>query len=187
MLNADLAASELPGKSMFVLLVQALTDRILNRNAGSRSQACCGERLVAQLPPEVLSADGLRIVGPQSYSSHSAVMNPASDASGGRFGELIEEGAGVVWNWRSPDRPGVYRVCRDEAATVFAQAVEIPAEESQLEYLSPELIRDRLAAGREVYYRSAAAEEERRDDLWKWFAVACVVCRAWRIDEFDGV
>ena len=101
-------------------------------------------------------------------------MNSASETSGGRYGELIEEGAGVVWNWHSPDRPGVYRVCHDDA-TVFAQAMEIPAEESQLEYLSPEVIRDRLAAGREVYYRSAAAEE-RRDDLWKWFAVACVVC-----------
>jgi hypothetical protein len=180
---------------MFVLLVQALTDRILNRS-GSPAQACCGERLVAPLPPEVLSAGGLRIVGP-AYASRSAVMpetnsprgrddrslgvtDSAGEASGGHYGELIEEGAGVVWNWRTPDRPGVYRVCRlpqaGAPATVFAQAIEIPAEESELEYLAPELIRDRLAAGREVYYRSAAAEEERRDDLWKWFAVACVVC-----------
>ncbi len=91
-LNADLAASELPGKPMFVLLVQSLADRILNR-AGGPAPACCGERLVAQLPPEVPSASGLRIVGPQS---------PAGEASGGRYGELIEEGAGVVWNWRAP-------------------------------------------------------------------------------------
>ena len=48
-LNADLAASELPGKSMFVLLVQSLADRIMNRNGGP-AQASCGERLVAQLP-----------------------------------------------------------------------------------------------------------------------------------------
>ena len=170
--NADLAASELPGKSMFVLLVQALTDRIMNRNGGP-AQAWCGERLVAQLPPEVLSANGLRIVGP--YASRAAATSTASEPSGGRYGDLIEEGAGVAWNWRAPDRPGVYRVCRDDV-TVFAQAMEISAEESQLDYLSPEVLRDRLAAGREVYYRSAAAEEERRDDLWKWFAVACVVC-----------
>ena len=191
-LNADLAGSELPGKSMFVLLVQSLVDRIMNRSGGP-APAFCGERLAAQLPPEVLSAGGLRIVGPESYSSRSAVMSEspsrrsvmstAGEPSGGRYGELVEEGAGVMWNWRAPDRPGVYRVCRDPGpgvpgapTTVFAQAIEIPAEESELEYLAPEVIRDRLAAGREIYYRSAAAEEERRDDLWKWFAVACVVC-----------
>jgi hypothetical protein len=179
-LNADLAASELPGKSLFVLLVQSLTDRIMNREGGP-AQAFCGERLVAQLPPEVPSASGLRIVGPETYSSRrpsepgARVMDSAGEVSGGRYGELIEEGGGVAWNWHSPDRPGVYRVCRD-GLTIFAQALEIPAEESQLEYLSPEVLRDRLAAGRDVYYRSAAAEEERRDDLWKWFAVACVVC-----------
>jgi len=180
-LNADLAASELPGKAMFVLLVQSLTDRIMNRNNGP-AQAWCGERLVAQLPPEVLSANGLRIVGPPADAASTSRREPGTrttdstgEASGGRCGELIEEGASVVWNWHSPDRPGVYRVCRDDA-TVFAEALEIPAEESQLEYLSADVIRDRLAAGREVYYRSAAVEEERRDDLWKWFAVACVAC-----------
>jgi hypothetical protein len=93
----------------------------------------------------------------------------------GRFGELVDEGAGVVWNWKAPDRPGVYRVCKGEV-TVFAQAIEIPPDESDLEYLGQDVIRDRLAAGREIFYRSAAAEEERRDELWKWFAVACVVC-----------
>ena len=36
------------------------------------------------------------------------------------YGELVEEGAGVVWNWRAPDRPGVYRVCRDEATRLRA-------------------------------------------------------------------
>ena len=56
-----------------------------------------------------------------------------------------------------------------------------------MEYLSPDVIRDRLAAGREVYYRSAAAEEERRDDLWKWFAVACVVCGLGELTSLIGV
>jgi hypothetical protein len=162
-LNADLAASTLPGKSSFVLLVQALADRIMNRGAEA-SKAFCGQRLVAQLPPEVTSAAGLKIVGPA-----------ATGEAGGSLGELVDEGAGVAWNWSLPDRPGVYRVCRGDA-TVFAQAVEIPAEESDLQYLAPEVIRDRLAAGREIYFRSAGAEEEQRDDLWKWFAVACVVC-----------
>ena len=176
-LNADLAASELPGKPLFVLLVQSLTDRMMNRTSGP-APAWCGERLVAQLPPEVSSVHGLRIVPPPA--PRSAAMNAADKDASGSLGELLEEGAGVTWNWRKPDRPGVYRICRDSQAgapdTVFAQAIEISADESQLEYLPPEVIRDRLAAGRQVYYRSTAAEEERRDDLWKWFAVACVVC-----------
>jgi hypothetical protein len=163
-LNADLSASALPGKSSFVLLVQALADRIMNRGAEA-TKSWCGERLVAQLPPEVTSAAGLKVVGPRRSSGDTA----------GSLGELVDEGAGVAWNWPQPDRPGVYRVCRGDA-TVFAQAVEIPAEESDLQYLSPDVIRNRLAAGREIYYRSAGAEEDRRDDLWKWFAVACVIC-----------
>jgi hypothetical protein len=160
-LNADLAASALPGRSTFVLLVQALADRIMNRTAESRP-ALCGERLVAQLPPEVATARDLRVVGPK----------PSADAA---LGELVDEGASVAWNWQQPDQPGVYRVCRG-SETILAQPLEIAAEESQLEYLSPQVIRDRLAVGRDVYYRSAGAEEERRDDLWKWFAVACVIC-----------
>jgi hypothetical protein len=177
--NADLAASELPSKSMFVLMMQALADRIMNAASGP-VQARCGERLVAQLPSDVPSAAGLRIVGPDATASgaagaKSAEANAAGEASGGRFGELMEEGGGIVWNWPSPDRPGVYRVCRD-ATTIYAEAIEIPAEESQLEYFSSEVIRDRLAVGRDVTFRAAAAEDERRDDMWKWFAVACVVC-----------
>jgi hypothetical protein len=173
-LNADLAASELPGNSLFVLLMQALADRVMNR-AGGPIQAHCGERLVARLPADVPSAAGLRIVGPSSNSSRSAGTSSSSEPSGGRYGEVLEEGGGIVWNWPTPDRPGVYRICRDEA-TIFAQAVEIPAEESQLEYLPAAVIRERLAVGRDVDFRSAAAEDDRRDELWKWFAVACVVC-----------
>jgi len=180
-LNADLASSTLPAKSSFVLLIQALADRVMNRQ-GDAPRAWCGERLVVQLPPEVTTAAGLRIVGPDSresrvesresgraptLSSQPSTLNP--------LGELVDEGAGVAWNWPVPDRPGVYRVCRDDA-TIFAQTVEIPAEESKLEYLSPDVLRNRLAAGREVYFRSAGVEEEHRDDFWKWFAVACVVC-----------
>jgi hypothetical protein len=81
----------------------------------------------------------------------------------------------VAWRWRSPDRPGAYRICRDNE-TLFAQAVEVPAEESQLESLSPQVLKERLAVGHRVYFSSAAVEEERRDDLWSWLAVACVVC-----------
>jgi hypothetical protein len=163
-LNVDLAASNLPGSPAFVPMLEELVERMLHRNGGVRP-ACCGEYLVAQLPADVTSPAGLRIVGPDG----------TSEASGGRFGELVEEGAAVAWRWRSAGRPGAYRICRDNE-TLFAQAVEVPAEESQLESLSPRVLKERLASGYRVYFSSAAAEEDRRDDLWNWLAVACVVC-----------
>ncbi len=98
-----------------------------------------------------------------------------AEAAAGRYGELADEAVGAVWRWTSPGPPGVYRVERD-GAPVFALAVNIPAEESQLDVLPPEVLTSRLAAGRAVVYHGAADEGQRRDDFWKWFAVACVVC-----------
>ena len=54
--------------------------------------------------------------------------------------------------------------------------MNVPAEESRLEGLSAEVLTGRLAGGREMHYRGATGEGDRRDDLWKWFAVACVGC-----------
>ncbi len=182
-LNADLAASELPGKSLFVLLVQALTDRIMNRNGGP-AQAWCGERLVAQLPPDVLSVNGLRIVGPYSFAlcrdeyGKRAVWRPLRRFDRGRRRRGLEL-AGT-------DRPGVYRICRDDV-TVFAQAMEIPAEESQLDYLSPEVLRDRLAAGREVYYRSAGRRRRASRRSVEMVRRGLRGLCAGRIDEFNWI
>jgi hypothetical protein len=38
------------------------------------------------------------------------------------------------------------------------------------------VVTGRLAAGRQVHFRSAINDEEPRDDTWIWLAVACVVC-----------
>ena len=91
------------------------------------------------------------------------------------YGELVDEAAGAVWRWTSPGPPGVYRVERD-GATVFAIAANIPAEESQLEVLPPDVLTGRLAAGHAAAYHGAIDESQQHDDFWKWFAVACVVC-----------
>jgi hypothetical protein len=163
-LNADLAASNLPGTSTFVPLLAELIERLLQRGGGVRS-AFCGERLVVSLPSSVASPAGLSILGPGA----------AAEPSGGRLGELVDEGATVAWHWRSPDRPGVYRVVRD-GVTLSARAVEVPPEESDLESLEPKVLKERLAADYQVYYRQADSEEDRRDDFWKWLAAACAVC-----------
>ena len=82
---------------------------------------------------------------------------------------------GVVWRWAAAGPPGVYRVERD-GQPVFALAVTIPDEESQLDSLPADVLTARLAAGRLAAYRGAADENRRRDDDWKWFTVACVAC-----------
>jgi hypothetical protein len=164
-LNADLLASNLAGSACFVPMVEELVERLLDRNRQS-TVALCGEPLVVRLPGDASPASGLRIVGPG---------NSGEDSSGGRFGELSEDAAGTVWHWAAPDRPGVYRVQRD-GKTISAVAVQIPAEESPLESLSPDVLKTRLASGLNIHCRAASDEGQSQDDFWKWFAAACAVC-----------
>jgi hypothetical protein len=162
-INADLGASNLPKTSAFVPLLAELVEQMLQRDRGENA-AFCGEPLVAHLPAEAGSAAGLRIRGPNG-----------SDADAARHGELADEAVGVVWRWTAPGPPGVYRVERD-GQPVFALAVTIPDEESQLDSLPADVLTARLAAGRSAAYRGAADENRQRDDDWKWLAVACVAC-----------
>jgi hypothetical protein len=162
--NADLAASNLPKTSVFVPLLAELIEQMRDRHRAAET-AYCGEPMVVQLPAEAGGAAGLRILGPG---------DAAADAAG-RYGELADEAVGAVWRWAAPAAPGVYRVERD-GATVFAMAVDIPAEESRLDSLPPEVLTSRLAAGRPAVYRGMIDEGQRRDDSWKWFATACVAC-----------
>jgi hypothetical protein len=164
-LNADLAASNLPKTQAFVPLVSELIERMLDRERVAQA-APCGEPLVVHLPSDVGTTSGLRVVGPKQETA---------TAAGEPLGDLMDEAGGVVWHWQHPTQPGVYRVLRGDQ-TVFAIALGVPAEESQLESLSSDVLTKRLAAGHEVYLHSATAGEEGRDDVWKWFVTACVLC-----------
>ena len=164
-LNADLAASNLPRTGVFVPLLSELIEQMFRRNRADRS-ALCGEPLVVNLPATVTDAAALVIVGPGM---------PDGEPSGGRLGTLADEGVGVVWHWPDPREPGAYRIEQD-GLPVFSIPVTIPAEESRLEPLSGDVLKTRLAGGREVYYRSADVGSDRRDTSWTWFAVACLGC-----------
>ena len=164
-INADLGTSDLPKTSAFVPLMAELIGQMLDRGRRTGS-AVCGELLVAQLPAEAGAAAGLRILGPN---------DPAGETKQGGCGKLSDEAVGVEWQWTSPGSPGVYRVERD-GRTVFAEAVQISPEESQLDVLPGEVLTSRLAVDHVAAYRGAQDEGQRRDDSWKWFAVACVVC-----------
>jgi hypothetical protein len=163
-LNADLAASNLPKTAMFVPLVNELVLRMLERN--HRDRPCnCGEPLVVRLPSEAGAAAGLQI----------AAMDNTNDNNSQTLGELADEGPGTTWRWNAPQRPGVYSVRRGDDS-VFSLSVNLPGEESDLESLPPEVLRDRMGGGKHVYYHRAFGESERSDDAWKWFAAVCVAC-----------
>jgi len=163
--NADLAASDITRTEAFNPLVDELVQEMM---ASSRAEESfvCGEQLVKNLPPEAGTAAELRIVGP-------AAMDRGEGTD--RFGELADRGIGTVWHWPSPEAPAAYRIQRGDVV-VYSAAVTIPSRESNLNALPSSVLKDRLAAGRDVYYRSISGEGDRRDDLWKWFVAACVVC-----------
>jgi hypothetical protein len=104
----------------------------------------------------------LRIVGP----------NPSAE----NVGSLTQDSSGVYWQAAVAGPPGVYRVQRGDE-TVFALATTLPAAESDLRVLTADVFEQRLAGGRTVHYRAAAAASiEEKDSLWTWLATACLLC-----------
>ncbi|MGQ9651242.1 MAG: vWA domain-containing protein [Phycisphaerae bacterium] len=158
-LNADLSESNLPRSPAFVPLIGELVSRMLGQNRAGDAVPC-GEPLAMHLPADSGTAAGLQIVGPKGA---------------GDFGELATEGTWTVWRWPAAGAPGVYEVQR-EGKTVFAAATGIAAQESDLTSLSESIFKDRLAGGRTVHYRNAATDQNKQDDIWLWFAAACVAC-----------
>ena len=165
-MNADLETSNLPRTRIFVPFMDELIGRMLNQRTADDA-AECGEPLVVSLPPEADVAAGLKVFGPNANDKNTAATEP--------LGELLDQGAQVVWHWESPSRPGVYRI-RRENQVVCSVPVVIPAEESRLESLSADVLTRRLAAGHDVYYHGADQADSRREQSWIYFAVACVIC-----------
>ena len=159
-LNADLAASNLPASPVFVPMVGELVGRLLGGGRGSSERAVAsGERMDEYLPPEAGSAAGLTVAG-------------AAAADAGTF---TDESNFVLWNWPSAGPPGVYAVKRANA-TVFAVASAVPPVEGDLTPIDLSVLKDRLAGGRQVSVQSAADDAGRRDTTWAWVLAACCAC-----------
>ncbi len=176
-LNADLAASNLPRTPAFVPLMDELVEQMLSSHHIGPT-AYCGEPLVVQLPTDAGSTAGLRLCGPETSEHATEEVNNEvrrPEISDPQLGELRDGNLGVTWHCPAPATAGVYRVCR-EKATVFSLAVNVPEEESRLDSLPPDVLTDRLAAGMNTYYRHAAGQGGRRDDAWIGLIVACLVC-----------
>lgn len=157
-LNSDLAASNLPASAAFVPLLGELAGRLLGQQRAG-SAFTCGEPTALYLPAAAGSASGLLTQGPDGTDE----------------GTLTEGSGGVLWRCPEAARPGVYRVRRGERV-VFAAAAVLPAEESDLRPLEPQVLQARLAGARRVHVRAAASAGEAGDDLWTWLAIACVGC-----------
>jgi hypothetical protein len=170
-INADLKDSNIPKTWAFLPLVEELVHGLLDRGRVNDT-AYCGEQMVVQLPGDVGPSPGLKLVG---LSAESIARVEEAQTSEKPCGELGDESAGAVWRWNAPVKPGVYGVKHDQNV-IFAKAVALPPDESDLETLDLAKLTDRLAAGHAAYYHSATAEGQRRDDLWMWLVSSCVLC-----------
>ncbi len=162
-LNAELKSSNLPASAGFVPLLGELVGHLLGRDR-SQDAIHSGEALAVYLPPSALPLAGLRI----ESEAKGAV-------EGDSLGELREETAGVLWQSPEAGAPGHYSVKRG-GETVFALATAIAEEESDLATLPADVLTSRLAGGRDVQFHSGPQDEQPRDTLWTWLAVACVGC-----------
>ena len=72
-INADLAASNLPKTSAFVPLLAELVEQMLDRHRVANA-AFCGEPLVAHLPAEAGTAGGLRVCGPNGNGADAELL-----------------------------------------------------------------------------------------------------------------
>src|SRR5262249_38274038 len=139
-LNADLAASNVPSSPAFVPMLGELMDRLLGQ-VRSVDSAISGEPLAVYLPAAAGPSAGLTV----SRTDRQAIET----------GQLVEESGGVLFTASAAAGPGIYQVQRGDS-TVFALATGLAAEESDLRPLDPAVFRERLAGGRTVLYRAAA-------------------------------
>ena len=151
MINADLAASNLPKTSTFVPLLAELIGLLRDRHRAAAA-AFCGEPMVVQLPAEAGGAAGLRICGPAGgRRADLAGGTPAPQAGArcdaGRYGELADEASRgrLAMGFAGGAGRLPHRARRGDGVCV---AVNIPAEESRLDSLSAAVLTRRLAAGR---------------------------------------
>ncbi|RCS54090.1 VWA domain-containing protein [Bremerella cremea] len=161
-LNMDLAQSNIWKTGALVPILDELIQELLANDAPEEVYLS-GEPLVARIDTAG-AAQSLKIIHEESDGK------PATP-----HGELVDDGDATIWQWNDPNQPGVYRV-ENQGETVFAAAVALPAEESDLSVLPAEVVRDRLAAGYEVAYNASSEKLVAQDDLWKWFTVGAVMC-----------
>jgi len=173
-LNADLGASNLPTSPAFVPLIGELTSLLIGRRS-VETPVPCGEPFALPLPSDSGPVPGLTIVS--EPDSRGAVGRDGKDEYGGSATELVEEPEGPVCRQLAAGAPGVVRIKRGDR-TVFALAMALPEQESDLAALSPSVLQNRLAGDRAVSYRDATQVDEAEDSLWAGLGLACAIVLA---------
>lgn len=175
-LNADVAESNIVGSAAFVPLVAELVAALLE-GRGTVEDVDCGEPMTAILPPESGPVDALAVrtvnlVAVEGQAGEPRLEEPQLEEL--QLGELRGEPGGNVWRWERAGPPGVYEVVRRDDP-VMAVATGIPAAECDLEPLDRDEVTAATVNGPAVHVRDALSHVERRDVMWTWVAVACVV------------
>ena len=158
-LNVDLEASNLPTSAAFVPLIDELAGRLASRTQAA-SSVVSGESFTLELPPSAGTAAGLQVV---------------TGTTGADLGQITDQSSGAFWTCKTGLPPGVYRVVRNHA-TVFAVASALSPDEADLTPLDPELMRTRLAGGRQIQFIDSGHEQETKDVWWVYLAAGCVGC-----------
>ncbi|MBI1249385.1 VWA domain-containing protein [bacterium] len=161
-LNMDLAKSNIWKTGALVPILDELIQELLATDAHEQVYLS-GEPLVARIKTTG-AAQTLQIV------DETKAADSTTD-----LGELIDDGDAVLWQWDAAEKPGIYRV-ENQGETLFAAAVALPAEESDLATVPADVVRDRLAAGYEVAYNASGKQTDTQQDLWKWFTIGAVMC-----------
>ena len=170
-LNADLAASNLPMSPAFVPMIGELTAVLLSRRS-IEPPVPCGEPFALPLPADAGPVAGLATTATRDPRAGIDRDGKADDE--GSSIELLEEPEGLVCRQRAAGAPGTVKIKRD-ARTVFALATAVPEQESDLTALSPTILQNRLAGDRAVSYRDATRGDEAVDSLWAWLALGCAI------------
>jgi hypothetical protein len=91
-------------------------------------------------------------------------------------GKIVEEHGALVWRLEAVPAPGIYRVMKG-SAILGAVSAATSVEEADLAGLSGDVIKDRLAGGRNVTVRNTTAGTEQGDSdrAWVWLAVGAIV------------
>jgi hypothetical protein len=150
-LNADLAGSNIVTSAAFVPLVAELSNRLVASRGSTMVEA--GEAIALTLPADAGNAAELTVAAPDGVEAE--------------HGRIVEEHGALVWRLSAAPAAGVYRVMRGEQLA-GAVAVGISPDEANLSALGADVLKGRLAGGRDITVHTAAMTTEGSDRAWVW-------------------
>ncbi|MCA9137054.1 MAG: BatA and WFA domain-containing protein [Planctomycetales bacterium] len=175
-LNADMARSNLGYHAAFVPLVIETIGRLTDKRQ-SVAPSVAGRAIVRELPSGVDSINDLKVLRDSDAASDVSVV----------AGNIVARDRSLMWNWPSPDTPGVYRIVNERGDTLWAEGVCSDPIEQDLRSLSADVLQTRLSGGRDVQLVLASDDVRQTDHLWVWAVLSmlgCIVAEFWTLFTF---